>query len=294
MNKDIDWIAKFKCRCSAISRMKSEKQGFESLTEKQEMMILEMEAKAVGKGLTDKQQEELNRLYAKREASKKIVLSDTCIEYLMEVYAWETEGMIPVSKESMEILSISKGKKQEAQAGALLNFVDDVEYKTHKERIFNEYLSGEIDFYLGESVYKATNVTDAKNAWDYPGYLKKINNGLENGQQDQIRGYGAITGATDLFIANCLVDCTEQNIEEVKWRVAKKFDAVSIESPEFLAEWAKWERSMRFDHIDPFKRVHKIKVEPFTSFELQKVYDKVKICRDWLYEFDENFQKKNK
>ena len=290
----IDWIKNFKCRCSAISKMMANKQGFEPLTEKQEATIVQLNEKAYNGGLTEKQREELNRLEAKRETSKKIVLSDTCIEYLMEVYAWETEKMIPVSKESMDILSISKGKKQEEQARVLLNFVDDVEYKVHKERISNDYLSGEIDFYLGNSVLEAYNCTDAKNAWDYPGYLKKINNGLENGQEDQIRGYGAITGASMLYIANCLVDCTEQNVEEVKWRVAKKFDAVSIESPEFLKEWARWERSMKFSHIDPYKRVFKIKVEPFTSFELQKVYDKVKICRDWLYEFDERFKNQNK
>jgi hypothetical protein len=284
----------FKCRCSGIHKITSNKRGFEPLTELQEKRVIELEEKNNVKPITDKQREELTGLYAKREASKGINLSDMCIEYLMEVFAWETEGMIPVSKESMDILSISKGRKQEAQAGALMNFVDDVIYKTHKERISNDFLTGEIDFYLGESVYKATRVNDVKNAWDYPGFLKKINNGLENGQKEQIQGYGCITGAPELNIVNCLVDCTEQNIEEVKWRVAKKFDAISIESPEFLVEWAKWEKSMIFNHIDPYKRVHKIAVEPFTPFEQQKVYDRVKQCREFLWKFDESFSKMNK
>ncbi len=289
----IDWQS-FKCRSSAISKMMSNKQGFAPLTELQEKKVLELEQKEKDKGLTGPQKDELNAMIVKREMSKKIVLSDTCIEYLMQVYAWETEGMIPVDKESMEILSISKGKKQEKQAGVLLGFVDDVVYKEHKERISNEFLSGEIDLYLGESIYEAHTVADIKNAFDYPGFLKKINNGLENGQQDQIRGYGAITNAKELYIANCLVDCTEENIEEVRWRVAKKFGAVTIESPEFLEEWKKWERSMRFEHIDPYKRVHKIKVEPFTEFEKQRVYDRVKVCREWLGEFHERYEKMNK
>src|SRR5688500_2406826 len=132
--KQVDWSL-FKCRCSAITKMMANKQGFAPLTELQENKVLELEAKEKDKGLTGTQQTELNAMYAKREMSKKIVLSDSCIEYLMIVYAWETEGMIPVDKESMEILSISKGKKQEAQAGALLGFVDDVVYQTYKERI---------------------------------------------------------------------------------------------------------------------------------------------------------------
>ena len=288
------WIDNFKCRCSAINRMLSEKQGFEKLTEKQEQYLLDMEVKAMMKPLAPGVQAEVDRLYAKREASKKVVLSDGCIEYLMEVYAWETEGMIPVSKESMDNLSINKGKKQEAQAAALLRFVDDGRYETHKERISNEYLSGELDLYVGRSVYEAHTVADIKNSWDYPTYLKKINNGLENGQREQLQGYGDITGAKNLIVANCLVDCTDENIEDVKWKVLKKFGAATMETPEFVEEWKKWERSMRFEHIDPYKRVHSIPVEPFTEFERQKVYDKVKICREWLYNFHEMMQTKNK
>ncbi len=286
--------SKFKCRCSAITKMMANKQGNEPLTEKQELYLKEMEETAKLKALAPGIQTEVNRLYAKREASKKIVLSDSCIEYLMEWYAWETEGMIPVNKESMEILSMSKGKKQEAQAAVLLGFVDDVVYKVHKDRISNDFLSGEIDLYLGPSVYEAEVLPDIKNSWDYPTFLKKINNGTENGQIQQLQGYGDITGSKNLFVANCLVDCTDENIEEVKYRVAKKFGAVTTESPEFLIEWQKWERSMKFNHISPYKRVHKIPVQPFTDFELEKVYQKVETCRTWMAEFHDRYEKKNK
>jgi hypothetical protein len=281
----------FRCRCSGISKILANGADGRQITEKQEDELKKLEDK---ESRTVKQTEEMERLWALRANKGKIVLGDVAIGYLMEVYALETEGMISVNKESMDILSMSKGKKQEAQAGALLNFVDVVEYKIHKERISNDFLSGEIDLYLGESVYKANCVPDIKNSWDYPIFLKKINGGLENGQREQLQGYGDITGATDLFVANCLVDCTEENIEEIKYRVAKKFGAVTTESPEFLEEWKKWEHSMRFSHISPHKRVHKIKVIPFTDFEQQKVYDRVKYCREWLWRFDEEHENRNK
>lgn len=286
----VNW-ENFKCRCSGISKITSNKQGFEPLTDLQEAKVKEFEVKLT---LTDKQRDEYLRLLAKREASKGIVLSDTCVGYLMEVYAWETEGMISVSKESMDILQIKKGKLQEKQAGALLSFVDDSTYKEHKERISNDFLSGEIDLYLGESILTATHVSDIKNSWDYPTFLKKIHIGIENGQTEQLQGYGDITGAKNLHVANCLVDAPDEIIEETKWRVAKKFNAVTIESPDFLVEWAKWEKSMRFSHIPPHQRVHKIKVEPFSTSEQQKVYDRVKVCRDFLWKFDESYQKMNK
>jgi hypothetical protein len=286
----VDW-GKFKCRCSGISKIMSNKQGCEPLTELQEAKVKEFDAKPA---LTDKQREEYLRLLAKREASKQVVLSDTCIEYLMESYAWETQGMISVNKESMEVAQLSKGKMVETESVLLLMRVDRLPYQVHKERISNDFLSGEIDIYLGEHVYAATNVTDIKSAFDYPGFLKKINNGLERGQTEQVQGYGDISGARDLFIANCLVDNPESIIEDMKFRLARKLDAVTVESPDFLREWEKWEKSMRFSHIPTHQRVHKIKVEPFTTSEQQKVYDRVKVCRDFLWKFDESYQKMNK
>jgi hypothetical protein len=95
------------------------------------------------------------------------------------------------------------------------------------------------------------------------------------------------------FIAHCLVDMPEEIIEDMKYRLLKKMNCATELSPEFMEEWEKWERSMRFSHIPPAQRVFKIPVTPFTDFERQKVYDRVKICRDWLNNFHETYQKLN-
>jgi hypothetical protein len=274
----------FKCRCSAIHKMMSDKRGFAPLTELQEKAIINFENK---EKLTEKQQDEYALLLQKRENSKKIVLSDTCIEYLMEVYAWETEKMIPVGKEAVNNLATQKGKEAEKEAIALISIHDDVLYLEHKGRIENDYLSGQIDCYLGYSVYDAENVTDIKNSWDYPTFLKKIHTGLENGQEEQLQGYGDITGSKELYVANCLITASEAIISEMKYKIANRMGALTTETPEFLAEWAKWERSMRFTHMKPQSRVSKIKVEPFSEFRRQQVYDRVKVCRDWLNSFHE-------
>jgi len=285
----------FKVRCSQIVAALSNSRSNPILTENQEARIKELNDKLQEKGkITEKQQAELAELQVKEENSKKVVLSDTYIAYLMAEYAWITEGMIAVNKESMELLAIQKGREGENEAVTLLMRVDKQPYQIHKERIYNDYLSGEIDIYLGEHVYAATNITDIKNSWDYPTFLKKINTGLENGQKEQVQGYCDITGAGEGYIANTLISNPEHIIEEMRWRVTKKIGATTPESPEMLKEWPKWERSMRFDHIPPNKRVHKIKVEPFTEFEKQKLYDRVKFGRDWLNQFHEKYQVLNK
>jgi hypothetical protein len=132
-----------------------------------------------------------------------------------------------------------------------------------------------------------------KNATDYPTFLKKIHTGLENGQREQVQGYCDITSAPVGYIANSLVDCPEEDIIEMQWRVARKMNSIAVETPDFLAEWPKWERSMRFGHIPKHQRVAKIKINPFTQHERQFLYDRVKIGRDWLNNFHDQYQKMN-
>lgn len=274
----------FKVRCSAINKVQSNSSQNPILTDKQAIRLDELEKK---ESLTEKQKDEMAELLVKKDNGKKLVLSTTCIEYLMEAYAWETEQMIPVNKESLDVVQVRKGKMAEEVAGKILSVHDNELYLIHKDRISNEYLSGEIDLYLGKQVMAATNVTDIKNSFDYPTFLKKIHTGLETGQKEQIQGYGDITGAKDLFVANCLVNAPYEIVEEMRWKVAKKMNATTTESPEFLEEWPKWERSMSFSHMPIHQRVSKIKVEPFTDSERQKLYDRVKVCREWLQLFYE-------
>lgn len=291
----MNWISNFKCRASAVCKMMSNKQGFAPMTQNQIIKLGELRRRNDGEGkpLSEPMKQELAELLVKESNKDKIILSDTCIEYLMQVYAWEEFGMIPVGKEALEILAMEKGKKMETQALKLLWIIRGEEYKIHKERISNDYLSGEIDCYLGESVYEAQEVPDIKNAWDMPTFLKKINNGLENGQKEQLQAYGDITGAKILHVANVLLDNPVEIILKMKYKVAERFESLTIESPDFLREWEKWERSMKFEKIPAHQRIHKIPVEPFTEFERQKVYDRVKVCRDWLNNFHERYQNLN-
>lgn len=291
--KEINW-AEFKVRCSAISKVQSNSRSNPQLTENQAENLAKYRKKLEeGSKLTEKQQIEMTGWIEKEENGTKVILSDTCIEYLMVEYAWRTEGMISVNREAMDLVAMKKGKEVEAMSGKLLSLVDGIEYKTDKERIYNEFLSGEIDFYYGIHIYLAERIVDNKASWDYPIFLKKIHTGLEGGQKEQVQGYGDITGAKELYIANTLVDTPAEIIEEMKFRLAKKMGCVTTEDTEFLKEWATWEKSMKFIHIPIHKRAHKIKIEPFTTFEREKLYDRVKVCREWLNNFHEDYQKLN-
>ncbi len=281
----------FRCRASAVSKMMANSRSNPQLTPNQVQWLIDYEART--KEPSDNIKAEYARLMTIKGNSGKIILGDGCIEYLMEVYAWETEGMISVGKESLETLAMSKGKKQEGVAKELLELVEECEYNIHKERIWNEFLIGELDLFKGKSVYEATNVTDIKNAEDYVKFLRKVQNGVEKGQREQVATYCDITGASEGFIAHTCVDFSLTDILDMQQKLIRKLGCISTESPEFVEEWPKWEHSMIVSHIPPKKRVHKIPIELFSEVEKQQVYDRVKVCREFLWKFDEERQKLN-
>lgn len=286
----INWD-EFKCRCSAISKIMANSQSNPVITEPQTKELEELEKK---ESPSDKQKLRIAELVEKRENGKKIILSDTCIEYLMEVYAWKTQRMIPVSKESMDVLTMRKGKMSERDSIKLLTLVKGVIYDKNSIQVFNDYLTGEPDVFAGTEIMAAEVVEDTKTMWDYPGFLKSIHKATENGYKSQIRGYGDITGAKELYISKCLVNTPYEIQEEMKWKLIKKLNVVTEADPEFIKDWEKWSRSMTFDAIPHRQRVHSVKVEPFTEFERQAVYERVKVCRVWLNNFYETYQKLNK
>jgi hypothetical protein len=282
-------FSNFKCRCSAITQMLSEKQGEAPLSEIQLARIAELDGK---EKITDKQKAELAILVFRRDKPKDLVLSDTCIAYLMEHYAWVTEQAVCVTKE-MDIDYFKKGKLQEDEGIKLLSDVDGVEYTKNAVRLSNDFLTGEPDIILGVDIYKANRLYDTKLSWDYPGFLKKVNTPIENGNKQQVQGYLDLTNCTDGAITDVLVNMPDTIINDYRYRLAKKLDAIDMESPSFLIAEATMLKSMMFDRIDKRKRVFKKKVDPFTGFERQKVYDKVKICREWLNKFHEMYNKLN-
>lgn len=282
-------FSKWKCRCSAISKIMSNSRSNPVITERQAARLVELDRK---KDLTQKQAEEMGELIIRRDNISKLILSDTYVSYLMEVYSWETAGKIAVSKE-MDIEFLQKGKAVEPASIELLSFIDDVPYKKNDERVDNDFLTGIPDVYAGEMLMGCSKLKDLKSIWDYPGFLCKIHSGTANGNTEQMQGYGDITGCADLEVVNALVDMPDIIIGDYKRRLMYKMEVATDENPEYKAASAKMEWSMRFGDISPHKRIFKMKVEPFTDFERQAVYDRVKVGRDWLCQFHEIYQKLN-
>ena len=218
-------FSNFKVRCSAISMAMSNSRSNPVLTEKHVLRLAELEEKPI---LTDKMQQEMAELLVKKDNGTKIILSDTCISYLMTEYAWRVEGKVSVTREIMDIPQMQKGTIVEADSLKLLSIVDGIIYRANenengeRERIYNEYLSGEVDAYVGDEIMGAKIIPDVKSIWDYPTFLCKIHEPLTLSNDWQIKGYMDISGAPDGFVANCLIDTPQHIIEAVKLKLLNK------------------------------------------------------------------------
>lgn len=274
----------FKVRCSCINKVMANSKNNPVLSETQTIRMAELENRE--KPMTEAMKIEYAKLLQYKENSKKVVLSEGTIEYLVEVYSWIVYKKKPVKKE-LDIEYTAKGKATEENSITLLSRLDKTLYEKNKLQLSNDFLTGEPDVI-------ADRIIDVKGAWDHPGFLRKINSEIDPGHDLQIKGYVDITGLSAGEVAHCLPSSPEWQIleflEKAKWQMKVIWD----EDPEWLLKAAEIERSMRFEDIPLEQRVFKIPVEPFTEEYRQKLYDRVKICREWLNIFHEKYQSLNK
>lgn len=290
---------KWKCRCSAISKMMANSKGNEPLTDKQVEEVAKLRAKLESGKITDPQKIELARLLQKEEDSGKFVISDSTANYLLEAYAWETEKMCSITKE-MDVEYFDRGRKTEPESIELLKEVDNCSYTKNETRFENDFLSGipdviEIKEMIGVAgpIFYASSIWDIKSTKDYPTFLYKMHKGLDAGNEDQLKGYGDILECGDLGVAFTLPTMPESNRAGYKIKLAYKMNAAIDQDPEFEKAWANLERSMIFDHMSANRRVYKIPVAPFTTNEQSAVYERVKVCREWLQIFHQTYIKLN-
>jgi hypothetical protein len=193
----------------------------------------------------------------------------------------------------MDVEYFDRGRKTEPESVKLLSEVDKVQYLKNEERFDNDFLSGIPDVLDITDDCLAKAVRDIKSCKDYPTFLYKIHKGLDPGNREQLQGYGDILECGDLEVDFTLPTMPEDHRNGYKIKLAYKMNAAIDQDPEFEKAWSNLERSMIFDHMPASRRVYKIPVAPFTPAEQSAVYDRVKVCREWLDNFHTSYLKLN-
>lgn len=226
----------------------------------------------------------------KEKAAKEAgELSKTAKNYLKKVYAREKYGR----EQDIVTKQIQKGVEVEEESITLLSRVLKKMLKKNDVRLSNDYITGLPDIFEGESVEKAESITDIKSSYDLFSFLPNIGEPLDRDYYYQLQGYMALSGAKRACIAYCLVNTPEHIIQGEKYKLFKAMNMISEESPEYLKEAAKIERSLIFDDIPKEERVLLFHVERDDEV-IEKIYQKVQKAREFLKEFEQSHLEFNK
>ena len=269
----------------------SDEQGSKPITEKQLADLEKLELKAqkyadgLGKPLTDNQAIDLLELTTKRDNPPEPKLGDGAISYLVGLYADLKYGKKTVSTKERYVKYTVKGNLVEKDAIDLLSFIDDKIYEKNGKRITNDYLSGTLDIFEGESITNANHVIDIKSSWDLESLIRSKMRPINKLYWAQMQGYLALTGAKTGELCYLLVNTPEVLIMDEKRRLMYSMNVATDEDPEYLKKAAKLEFSMTFDDLPVNRRIARFPVERDDDF-IEKAYKRVELCRKWLVELD--------
>ena len=243
---------------------------------------------------TEKQQAELERLIAKRDA---VVFSSTCLEHLMKCF-------IQVKYDRNYLLSnkyLTKGSQMENDSITLYSRVKVKVYKKNTDRLSNDYIEGEPDLIEGGSILNASRVIDTKTPWDIYSFFSTITKALNEAYYYQLQGYSALTGADDLTLAYCLVNAPASLIKSEKYKLYHSLACPDDDDPEYRNGCIEIEKNMivdmqQFRKDNPFfdldcsdwsydiPRKERVIEFAFKRDEqvIKQIYQRVVECRQWL------------
>ena len=225
----------------------------------------------------------------KKEDKLNGELSQTAKTHLIETYIQEAYGR----RKEIDTAPIKKGNLVENDSLLLLSNHLDNFFDKNEEQVFNDYIIGTPDTFLGEDINNAEVIYDVKSSYDIFTFLANVTKTLDDTYYYQIQAYMELTGANEGYIAYCLVNNPDSMIEQEKSWLLRKTNAISEDSIEFKQEWNKKLKLLIYDDIPESERILLFKVEKDTEFT-DKYQSKVEKAREFLHQFQEKHLNFNK
>lgn len=213
-------------------------------------------------------------------------------------------------RKEIEGKMLDKGNGREEDSLTLLSRIHKRFYKKNDVRLTNDFISGECDIFIGDSIEMAEETIDTKTSWSANTFFRAKNEPLDEDYEEQGHGYMWLTGAKKHTVAYCLVNGLASAILDEKRRAAWKFgpdpdkdikyiekcrqieinhifdmEAFKEENPWFefhsdLSEW-KWDIPMK-------DRLHTFTFER-SEEAIERIKNRIIQCREWM---DANLFKK--
>lgn len=143
---------------------------------------------------------------------KSETIAATTKTHLVDVFVSHKYGR----REEITGKFLDKGNEREEDSITLISRIKKKFYKKNSERLTNNFVTGELDLYFGESVSNADETIDIKTSWSAHTFFRAQKAELDKMYKWQGHGYMALSGAKKHTVAYCLVNGTESAIQNEK------------------------------------------------------------------------------
>jgi hypothetical protein len=284
-------------RCSSIGQIMTSPQGksprqkwldCKADIDEQEKKFAALEERLQNMATGKKIKEKIEKLKAEEAELFKVKdlepLSQTAKSYLAKVYAEVKYG-----KRSIDQLKgnkyTEKGKLVEEDGIDLLCHIERRMLRKNDERLTNEWLTGELDLFEGESIRKATFIWDIKCPFSTDSFFSLIGQPLNAEYEFQMQGYLDLTGCQEGAIAYTLVSAPAEMIQDELRKTFYKLGCVTEEDPRYIAAKREIVNNMTFDDMPPEHRLLQFPVYRDQA-RIDKIHEKVEQCRVYLGELE--------
>lgn len=188
-----------------------------------------------------------------KSGRKSETLSESTKTHLVDIFVSAKYDR----REELHNKFLDKGNAREEDSITLLSRVQKKFFKKNDIRLENDFISGECDIFLGESIHAATETFDTKTSWSAHTFFRSSNKDLDKAYYWQGLGYMWLTGAQRHTVAYCLVNGTQEAIMQEK----TKAQWLRLSESDYKRQCKQIEKNHIYD-IEHFK-----KENPFFQFD---------------------------
>lgn len=170
-------------------------------------------------------------------------LQDTVKTHLIDVFI----SKYYERREFIDGKFLEKGNQREEDSITLLSRVSKRFFKKNSERLENDYITGEPDIFIGESIREAEETIDTKTSWSLHTFHRAKHKKIDDNYFYQGHSYMWLTGAKRHTIAYCLVNGTAQAIMDEKRKQAWRYGPDPEQHPEYRERCKQIEINHIFD-----------------------------------------------
>lgn len=251
--------------------------GCTDLTPAQKENFVRLQSK---EELNEKEKTTLSVLMAKKERFNNPPLSQAAKKYMVTRYSWDkyNRGTLPVNEKSSCLI---KGNDLEEDAVKMLSKRDRTKYIRGQEFISNNFIFGRCDIYSPER----KKVVDIKVAWGIHSYLPNHITELSTKYWMQMQGYLELYDLEVGEVCWVLLNTPPFLLDREKTKFNEKYMTGEIDAEKFEENMERLDLNYDYSQIPTTRKIITFVVHRERGF-MQKVYEKVELCRAWMAEFD--------